>query len=381
MNKKFISSFLLIQLISISFLILDIHSFINENESIKIHQLDFTLNFNSTNAYDHIKTQLDFGFRVPGTEAHVNCANWISNTLYSSINTVEIHNFEIQKSGQPSYNCRNILGKLNTDEKEIVILAAHWDSRNAAEKDSVNQTLPIPGANDGGSGVGVLLELARILSLYENNLKSQFWFLFIDAEDQGLSRQIYGLQDWDWAEGSKEFANNIDDFYDSSKESFECFILLDMVGGTNLEFVKEVHSDEDLHNSIFNEGRNLGYTQAFPTDPEIKSIIDDHIAFYELGIPVIDLIIDFNSGEWLYHHTHSDDLSHIDQNSLNITGSTVESFIKRYYTTGTEESWTIEEEHTQLKIGVVIFSLSILGCISILLRKKLYTRYKKNSFR
>ena len=369
MNKRFKLGFLMVILISLNVFIIDIQSIDNEIEINVFSQNDFVLDFNSTNSYKHIVKQLDFGFRVPGTGAHVNCSDWISNELLSTVSSVEIHNFEIQKNGQPSYSCQNILGKLNTDEKDIVILAAHWDSRNVAEKDVFNRTLPIPGANDGGSGVGVLLELARILSLYETKLSSQFWFLFIDAEDQGLSRQLYGLQDWDWSEGSKEFASNIDDFYDSASEIFECFILLDMVGGTNLEFVREARSNEDLHNSIFNEGRQLGYNQSFPSNPVVKSITDDHLAFYNLGIPVIDLVIDFNSGDWLYHHTHSDDLSNIDPVSLNITGRTVESFVKRYYTIGSDESWKIEEEQTPLKIGIIIFTICLLGCGSILIKR------------
>ncbi len=371
-SKKFESSILILFIIFGLCLNSSIQTGISftENENIVDTSLtDFSLFFNESKAYDHIVAQLDFGFRVPGTIAHSNCADWIRSELTTTVSSVETHNFEIQKSGEPSYSCQNILGKINTEEEKIVILAAHWDSRNVAEKDVVNITQPIPGANDGGSGVGVLLELARVLSLYETELNSQFWFLFIDAEDQGYSRQLYGLQDWDWAEGSKEFASNIDDFYDSSSEYFDCFILLDMVGGSNLEFVREVRSNEDLQNSIFNEGRSLGFNQAFPTNPTVMTITDDHLAFYDLGIPVIDLIIDFNSGGWLYHHTHSDDLSHIDLVSLNITGRTIESFVKRYYTIGSEETWKIEGEQTPMNFGIIVVSICLLVSVSIFTKR------------
>ena len=363
MNSNRFKSIIIVGLIAVGLClnssVLKTNSLEENIQPLNEYLSEIVLSFNETKAYEHIVTQLNFGFRVPGTTAHLDCANWIRSELLTTVSSVETHNFEIQKNGQPSYSCQNILGKINTDEKNIVILAAHWDSRNVAEKDTVNITQPIPGANDGGSGVGVLLELARILSLYENELNSQFWFLFFDAEDQGLSGELYGLQDWDWAEGSKEFAENINNFFDSSSETIDCFILLDMVGGTNLEFVREVRSDDDLHNSIFNEGRMLGFNSSFPLNPVVKAITDDHLAFHELGIPVIDLVIDFNGGEWLYHHTHSDDLSHIDPASLNITGRTIESFVKRYYTSGTEETWKLEEEETSISILSIIVSICI----------------------
>ncbi len=293
-----------------------------------------SLNFNETSAYNHISTQLDFGFRVPGTAAHNNCAEWISDQIQVYTDETLIHDYLIQKGSGPSYYCQDILGKMNTDKNNIVILGTHWDSRNVAEKDSYNQSQPIPGANDGGSGVGVLIELARVLSLCKDNLDSQIWFLFIDAEDQGYSLGMYGLEYWDWSEGSREFVEGIDEFYDSDSEIFDSFILLDMVGGTDLQFIREANSDQNLHKRIFREGQKLGYSSAFPENPTGISIIDDHIAFKDFGIPVIDLIIDFINGEWEYHHTHSDNLDNIDLESLKIIGQTIESYLKTYYTTG-----------------------------------------------
>ncbi|MHA1198375.1 MAG: M28 family peptidase [Candidatus Heimdallarchaeaceae archaeon] len=299
---------------------------------------DLPLEFNSTYAFDHISTQLDFGFRVPGTTDHVNCSKWIGNQLSSSVDEVIKQNFTIQKDSQPSYNCQNILGKLNTDEEDIVILASHWDSRNVAEKDYINQSLPIPGANDGASGVGVLLELSRVLNLYKEFLDCEVWFLFLDAEDQGSSGGVYGLEGWNWAEGAKNFTANIDDFYDSD-EDIDCFILLDMVGGFDLEFIQESKSDDDLHEAIFGIGQTLGYTVAFPDNPKQMSITDDHVPFYDIGISVIDLIIDFVSSNWTYHHTHSDNLSNIDIESLKITGQAIEAFIKTFYAKGENLDW------------------------------------------
>jgi Zn-dependent M28 family amino/carboxypeptidase len=292
----------------------------------------FSLDFNEINAYNHISTQLDFGFRVPGTVAHNNCADWIYSQIQEYTEETVRQEYTIQIGNQPSYFCQNILGKINTDKENIVILGAHWDSRNVAEKDTFNQSQPIPGANDGGSGVGVLIELARVLSLYKDNLDCQIWFLFIDAEDQGYSLGVYGLEYWNWCEGSKVFAADIEEFYDTDSERIDSFILLDMVGGTDLQFIREANSDSTLHKRIFREGRKLGYNNEFPENPTVMSIIDDHIAFIDIGIRSVDLIIDFVNGEWEYHHTHSDNLSNIDPESLKMIGQTIESYLKNYYT-------------------------------------------------
>jgi Zn-dependent M28 family amino/carboxypeptidase len=290
-----------------------------------------SLEFDENNAFEHISTQLDFGFRVPGTLAHNNCAEWIKDEIQTHVDEMMVQEYNIQFGSQPSYYCQNILGKINTQKKNIVILGAHWDSRNVAEKDTYNQSQPIPGANDGGSGVGALLELARVFSLYRENLDCQLWFLFIDAEDQGYSLGMYGLEYWDWCEGSRYFTADIENFYNSNSENIESFILLDMVGGTDLQFIKESNSNQNLHNRIFREGQKLGYSDAFPSNPTIMSIIDDHIAFRDIGITVIDLIIDFVNGAWEYHHTHFDNLDNVDPESLKITGQTIESFLKSYY--------------------------------------------------
>ena len=330
-----------------------------------------SLEFNSTNAYNHISSQLDFGYRVPGTVDHDTCAEWIGNQLSLSVDEVIKHNFTIQKENQPSYDCQNILGKLNTAKKNIVILASHWDSRNVAEKDYINQSLPIPGANDGASGVGVLLELAQVMNIYKESLDCELWFLFLDAEDQGYSREMYGLEGWNWSEGSKAFTQDISDFYNSN-ENIECFILLDMVGGFDLQFVKENRSDKDLHNAIFSLGNELGYEVAFPNNPKEMSITDDHVYFDEIGIPVIDLIIDFVAGNWTYHHTHSDNLANIAEESLEITGKTLEYFIKKYYTIGDNLKWNGSLFSNNLTI-IIVSVVVVLGVFIL----NLYTKGRK----
>jgi glutaminyl-peptide cyclotransferase len=296
-----------------------------------------TIDFNETKAYEYVEDQLNIGYRVPGTTAHTDCANWIRSQLVGKTDAVVTHNFIVQKSG-PAYACQNIIGKINPGKTDIVIFGAHWDSRAVAEKDTVDKGLPIPGANDGASGVAVLIELARVLYANRASLNVEVWFLFIDAEDQGYSGGMYGLANWNWCEGSQNFTTHITDFYDEVNENINCFILLDMVGGLNLKFMDESHSSNDLSSKVFAEGRSLGYASAFPINPSSFSIIDDHVYFSELGIPSLDLIIDFRLSS-SYHHTHSDDLSHISAQSLKMTGQTLESFMYSYYTGSNPWTW------------------------------------------
>ena len=363
--------------ISILILLVNLNILIVHSANTSTHQRYSTLNsgqillFNETNAYNLISSQLDIGFRVPGTVEHNICADWIRNQIIPHVDLVLTHNFTIQKEGQSAYECQNILGKLNTDEEKIVILGAHWDSRNVSEKDYIDRNLPIPGANDGASGVAVLIELARVLSFYTANLTCQVWFLFIDAEDQGYTNGMYGIQDWDYVEGSPIFVENIENFYNPSVEKLECLILLDMVGGTNLTFIKESRSDDNLHESIFNEGRFLGYNESFPDTPKIMSINDDHIPFLELDIPVIDLIIDFVYGDWTHHHTHSDDLSNIDPESLMITGRTIESFIKTYYSIDSNQTWNESDS------GFPLWGYSLIGLVIVVIVTVIFLYRKK----
>ncbi|MBD3351346.1 MAG: M28 family peptidase [Candidatus Lokiarchaeota archaeon] len=329
--------------------------------------------FNSTNAYNHLSYQLDIGYRVPGTADHDECADWIRSQMLTRTDEVVTHEFSIL-----GIDCKNIFGKINTQKEKIVIFGAHWDSRAVAEKDPdpAKQNDPIPGANDGASGVAVLMEFARVLYQLKGNIDAQIWFLFIDAEDQGKSNGIYGIEGWDWCEGAKEFTENIDDFYDSTSKEIECFILLDMVGGTNLRFIRESWSSSSLHDAIWEIGRALGYTDEFPLNPLWMQIIDDHRYFKHIGIPSIDLIIDFSTGnsEWDHHHKQSDNLSNIDQNSLDVTGKTIEKFIRVYYFDDSSgDGWN--DNYPTWVIWIFTISGGItLGLISIKLIHKVKIR-------
>ncbi|MHA1805406.1 MAG: M28 family peptidase [Promethearchaeota archaeon] len=293
-----------------------------------VQNVDAELLFEGQKALVHVRRQVEMGPRIPGSKESKSCLSYfirefdkIDDDYYPIFQEFIINNV----------SCRNLLFKLNPQKPNIVILATHFDTRARATKDDFAKKTPVPGANDGASGCAVLLELARVLQIKEKNLECQVWFLFFDAEDQGYDVSP-GIEGWDWCEGSKIFAEHIDAYHDPEHEYFDCLILLDMVGGINLQFIKEQKSTPSLLEEIFEIGRGLDFTDVFPENPNSASVIDDHDSFLELGIPSVDLIINFwNNPDWPYHHTTRDDLTSISKKSLEITGKTVEQFLYNNY--------------------------------------------------
>lgn len=286
-----------------------------------------------------------------------------------------MHNFTVHLT-----ECQNVLFKLNEHESNIVILGTHYDSRAKATKDPVltNRDSPVPGANDGASGSAALIELARVLYNQRANLACQIWFLFFDAEDQGRDN-AYGIDGWDWCEGSQEFVSEINKFYNSATETLDCMILLDMVGGENLRFINEQYSTSSLLDELFAIGRQLGYTSQFPSNPDSASITDDHRAFINIGTPSADLIINFwNNPEWSYHHTTQDDIIHISNSSLDVTGKTVEQFMHNNYNNDPNNQYqgnypwnediNVIDNETKITIVVVIAFAGVIVVILIVSR-------------
>ena len=362
-------------------IVIPIFLFFNDSE---ITNIDIELHFNGDTAYTYVADQLNINtthFRIPGTQGREDCAQYFIDKFQQidpMINFV-LHNFTIQ-----SVECQNVLFKMNENYPNIVILGAHYDSRAKATKDSTNPDLPVPGANDGASGCAVLIELAEVLYNRANNLSVQIWFLFFDAEDQGPDVGV-GISGWDWIEGSTQFVFEIDNFYNSSKEDFDAMILLDMVGGTNLRFINEQHSTSSLLDELFEIGRELNYASAFPSNPIVGTISDDHVPFLNYGIPSADLIIKFwnQPAEWPYHHTTDDDISHISNTSLEITGKTVEQFIYNNYYNTTDQyqgnfPWGDDFNLLDSELLILLMiSLPIVGIAVVVL--VLRSRSKKNN--
>jgi Zn-dependent M28 family amino/carboxypeptidase len=213
---------------------------------------------------------------------------------------------EIQTSEALGHPVENIVAKRNEKAPQI-ILGAHYDSRMFADSDPepANQTKAVPGANDGASGVAVLLELARTLP--EDT--PPVWLVFFDAEDNGR------IEGWDWILGSREFVMN-------NSIHPQAVIIVDMVGDADLHIYREGNSDPQLTDEIWATAESLGYTSQFIN--EIRhTMIDDHTPFLEADIPAVD-IIDFDYPYW---HTTHDTPDKVSPESLDAVGETLYAWV------------------------------------------------------
>jgi hypothetical protein len=251
--------------------------------------------FDGARAYADVITQVTFGPRIPGSEAHAKVLDWLQVELESSGWQVEI-----QRSEALGHPIQNLVAH-RSEQPPRYIVGAHYDSRIYADHDPdpLKQDQPTPGANNGASGVAVLLELARSLPADAPPV----WLVFFDAEDNGK------IPGWDWLLGSKAFVGTM-------TVKPEAMILVDMVGGANSKFYMDGNSDRQLSNSIWTSAEKLGYKDIFI--PRIKyNILDDHIPFIQAGIPAVD-IIDIDDKYWL---TTSDTPEHVSPQSLQAVGS------------------------------------------------------------
>lgn len=257
--------------------------------------------FDGQRAYADVQTQVAFGARMPGSEGHAKVQEWMREELESAGWQVEVQ--ESEALGHP---IQNIVAKRGEESPQI-ILGAHYDTRMFADNDPdpANHSLPVPGANDGASGVAVLIELARVLP--EDT--APVWLVFFDAEDNGR------IPGWDWILGSREFVRN-------NPLQPQAVVIVDMIGDDELNIYKERNSDPGLTEEIWAVADSLGYGDLFI--PEYKfSMLDDHTPFLEAGIPAVD-IIDFDYPYW---HTVQDTPDKVSAESLQAVGETVQTWV------------------------------------------------------
>ncbi len=283
--------------------------------------------FNPDSAFHFVKKQLDFGPRVPNTPAHQKCAAWLVKEFQRLGLTVIEQKFQAPYYKGGTFNGVNIIAQYKPEAQKRICIAAHWDSRNEAEKDPSNPNKPIDGADDGASGVGVLLELAR--SLHNNPVDIGVDLICFDLEDNGDN----GGESSTWCLGSQHWAKNL------HKPGYFPYyaILLDMVGGKGARFYKEGISREvapQTVEKVWNTASSLGYSEYFINEDR-GGITDDHL-FVVRGsnIPMIDIISMPNTGDHPfpdYHHTHNDNLSIIDKNVLKAVGQTMTAVIYQTY--------------------------------------------------
>jgi len=272
--------------------------------------------FNPDSAYLYVKKQVDFGPRVPNTAAHKACAAYLANELRRFGAEVTEQHAVLKAYDGTILNSVNIIGTFNSEKTTRILLAAHWDSRPFADNDHDvnNHKKPVLGANDGASGVGVLLEMARLIN--ENLPEVGVDIIFFDAEDYGQPEIPNS-----WCLGSQYWAKN------PHKPNYHARygILLDMVGASGASFKKDKISmiyAPHVVTKVWTKAQSLGYASLFRNE-EGGYITDDHLYINELaGIPCID-IIDFDDGFFEYWHTVNDDMKNIDKNTLKAVGQTI----------------------------------------------------------
>ncbi|MCK5793501.1 MAG: M28 family peptidase [Anaerolineales bacterium] len=269
-------------------------------QTLKISERDLP-KFNAERAYRDVEYQLSLGPRIPGTIGHEQILDWMQAELESSKWLVERQ--ELLINGKKVINLIASRGA-----GDYILLGAHYDTRILADHDPDPdlQNDPVPGANDGASGVAVLLELARTLP---EDLPVAIKLVLFDAEDNG------GIDDWDWILGSRAFVRELIDKPSAA-------VIVDMIGDADLEVYYERNSDVTLMEEIWQQARELGYENIFI--PEYRySMLDDHTPFVEAGIPAVDLI-DFSYPYW---HTTSDTLDKVSPESLKVIGDTLTAWL------------------------------------------------------
>jgi hypothetical protein len=276
-------------------------------------------------AYAYIQKQVDFGPRVPNTEPHRKAKDWFVEKFESFGLEVQTQEFTAKTYDDKVWNLTNIIASYNPFAKKRVLLAAHWDTRRIADKDTERIDQPIDGANDGGSGVGILLEIARIISLSEQKPEIGIDFILFDGEDDGEPEHTSfsnNEQVW-WCLGSQYWSKN------PHEKGYSAYygILVDLVGAKGARFYKEGNSmryAKNIVNKVWDFAIELGYSDLFILE-NAPEIIDDHVFVNrDAGIPMID-IIEFSpkAGFGLYHHTHKDNMEIIDKRTLKSVGQTV----------------------------------------------------------
>jgi Iap family predicted aminopeptidase len=258
-------------------------------------------NFNGERALADVETQVAFGPRIPGSAGHAQVQEWMRAELSAAG-----WDSRIQTTERLGHPIQNIIAYRGDDSPKIII-GAHYDTRMVADNDPDPSKLlePVPGANDGASGVAVLLELARVLP--EDSVST--WLVFFDAEDNGR------IDGWDWILGSRAFVEELD-------IRPEAAIIVDMIGDADQNIYIERNSNPQLVDEIWTVASDLGHGESFIPEPKY-SMLDDHTPFLQAGIPAVD-IIDFDYPYW---HTTEDTPDKVSASSLEAVGRTLQEWI------------------------------------------------------
>lgn len=275
--------------------------------------------FSADSVYAYVEAQLAFGNRIPGSKAWQQCAQWLQSQMARWCDTVRVQDFQATLWDQSTVPGKNIVASINPMAEKRVLLAAHWDSRSWADHDPSDDLhrSPVPGANDGASGVAVLMEMARVMSQMRPEGVGVD-FLFFDVEDQGAPEWSEVYDEDTWCKGSQHWVRNRHvPFYTAVYG-----ILFDMVGTQQPRFTREQISRNyapGLVDKLWTAAKALGYGDIF-VDVNTDPILDDHYYVNRLsGIPMVDIVQNSGNTSFFEHwHTTSDNLQAVSAESLRI---------------------------------------------------------------
>jgi len=309
---------------------------------ISIQQISHVPVFSGVDAFEYLVDQCNYGPRPPGSDNLSLCRAMIVDTFESFGWNVTLQNFIYKE-----VECANIIVRWNSQNNSPIIFGAHYDTRPPGTSDPGSGL----GANDGASGVAVLLELAHILP---SEKRAFVEIVLFDAEDSG------GISGWDWIQGSTYYVSQLST---ERRNSINAMILLDMVGDIDIELPRERSSTTSLQNSIWSIAEHLGYNDTF-IDAYRGPILDDHRPFLDAGIPALDLIqVPFPS----YWHTLGDTPDKCSAESLDIVGDVLEVFL-------VEEAENLEryplDPPTLVIIGVIVIVALVIPILYAKLKRK-----------
>lgn len=282
--------------------------------------------FAADSAMAFLHAQVDFGPRVPGSKAHEDCGEYLATTLSRlGADTVVEQRVDVTAWNGDRLPLRNILARFNPDSrKSRLLLVAHWDSRPWADAEGV--MTPIDGANDGASGVAVLLEIARLVGMSDTDRPVDI--LLVDGEDYGAPDGEDGSETT-WCLGTQQWVKTMPyDFATLPRYA----VLLDMVGGKNAKFHREIISDymaADYVDMIWRRAARLGLGDRF-VNSRGGAVVDDHLFLNRAGIPAVDIIESMHSATGSFNptwHTHDDNIDNIDPATLGAVGRLVEDLV------------------------------------------------------
>lgn len=294
-----------------------------DHTSASVTPANNRIEFCADSAAQYIKEQCNFGPRVPNTSAHSLCGDWLIEQLGKRGATLTTQEATLTTFDGTRINARNIIAQFNPDSTYRILLTAHWDCRPWADNDPdpSKHKLPVMGANDGASGVGVLLEIARLIASQAPSIGVDI--IFFDAEDWGTNDD-----DDSWALGTQYWAQH------PHKQNYSpaYAILLDMVGATGATFQREYFSTSfapGVVNNVWATAQAAGYADFFKNSIG-AAITDDHLFVNKAGIKCIDIIdyrLDDDSGFFEHWHTTADTFDKIDPVTLKAVGQTLTNLI------------------------------------------------------